>query len=1462
MQTGWRLERTYLMSAGFPESRLEGLSIPWSDPTEATGHAALWADNGTGKTTITALRFGLYLPHARDFIRGDSDRSLAKLVRSGDVCHVVEQATRVVDDEFQRIVMGMVAHWTDGGRQDLDNPRKLERTFYGWVTDEAGPTIADLPFRTDAGRRTTHTQFVDAVRILLPEGGALPAHRPSDRQRAWLDWLTAAGIDIEQLRFQSEMNASEGGVDHVMRFADSDACVRWLIGATTPTATAEQISNSIEALRANAAARPQWSDELALWESLTEPLLRLAITDDQVAGHRRAVTTAELNAATVVADSEATLAALANEEAAARADHDTHERLRREAAGTARRAQAHRLRMQLRAAEVRARDAAATADRRRATRDQAAGDLAAWQLVETVRSAHAAKATLAGLTERLEAAEKHTTDLQQEEQRHQHRLARLLTDRRDRAAAEYRTAQTHQEETDQKLQQTQKDLHKTVAAHAAAAEKARQAGEQATRCERTLAGAVAEGLLPEGTDPAAVETAWADKASSAFTSRETAEAALSTIDEQTEATQQALSTTHKKVTAAQHDQDAAQQRLRQVDDRVRALENDERLHDAVSDSSIEVWTARNAITDALRRRAESADTDAGQARAKADAARRTLASVGAEGLLPAQALVEDAAQRCQDSEVPAWPGWRWLADTMPAQAAAAFATARPDIASGVVISHPDDLDRALEAIGDAGIDTALWVGAVLDPQGAASRPDADRADPTTIAHVLLPHPGTYDREAAGDMLTAAEETLAAATRTLNEATRRADDARNTLAALTQLWTDEPDDPRPGLRDKITSAQERLASAREEEQAATGALGALAQAKLQRRSERDAAQKLLDQATEARRRLAPAIGAAEALADLRERLPGLRATEAQHQRRIDQLERDIPDLASALEQATERARTHRYHRDDTAEELRAAGLSATTDGPVPDDDAPTLRARLDSVTSALEDAAIDPEIHQVITETRRGLADLNAKLDADHDRTRLAEQFAQTEDARHPVAREAAIRRAAQREADTRETYAEAKHAAETAEQEHRRHVADRADRSSPDIEGIEPAEHVSTADHADTLADQLDTLAAHALLNQRNEDNHARNAEAVATAAAQSTQVVQASVAGLRHLANTTLRGHRADDITALTTRIADVSTNVRDSHKELADSEQARQSAAATVRSHANSPHARKVEAAEDTRVIDLISRLRGDEQLPAEAERLAAELEQRVVSLRDDLGRHDSDVHTCAIMLHIQAARALDRLRAYQNQSRLPDGLGEWSQQRFVVIEHEKPPTDESTAIDRVARVVHALLTPGTGRSDAQSLLFAASRALVDAPFRVRLLKPHIDLSLDRVDVAELKNFSGGQRVTAGVLLYATMTKVRSLGDATSVGWLWLDNPFGQASADQFVRTMRRAADQLGLQLLFTAAPKDKGALSMFDRTITLGRRSRPSAGEKVVVIDDGTREVADLVLIQRDVQAVLGQ
>ena len=1462
MQTGWRLERTYLAGAGYPESRLEGLDINWSDPAELTSHAALWADNGTGKTTITALRFALYLPHPRDFVRGGSDRSLASLVYSGTVCHIVEQATRQVNGETQRLVTGMVADWPDGGTQNLENPSRLHRDFYGWVTDPQGPAITDLPFRTQAGRWATRAQFTDAVRALAPGGGALPPHLPSDHQTQWQQWLAAAGVDLEQVRFQAAMNASEGGVDNVMRFADSDNFVRWLIGAITQTSTAEQITHNIDALRANAKARPRWADELALWERVTDPLLKLAIAHEQVTLNRRAAATAEVRAAAAVADADVTSGALALEKDIAETRHAEHDRRRRDATATLRRAQAHRLRMHVRAAQLRAEAAEATAAELKTTRDEAARILAAWQLVADVIAANKARGEVIQLTGHLEAAEKETSQLRREEAGYRRDLACLLTHHRDVAEGNLVAAGQLLREAKDELEGVESDLQEAVAGHATAAEKLRKAYEDAVNAEQVITDAVTAGLLPETSVPAVHDSDLANQAEEASQAHKAAEGALQHVSSQIGDQQKALALAARRAEDTGRDESGADRHLREVTSRVHSLVHDERLLRVVGGTGTDPWAVRAAVTDALRQSASTADTEAAQARDEAAAAQRTVNAVGSDGLLPAAELIEDAVRRCQNAEVPAWPGWRWLADTMAPADAATFAQVRPEIASGVVISTPAMLGKAAEAVGDVQLETAIWVGAVIDT--AASLEAASNADDQdgTRARVLLPHPGTFDRDAATAMVAAAAQAAEDAGRRQQDAAERATNAREMLAALNQLWTDFPSDPRPALEAKIAAARTRKTEAEADVQAAEGKLTRLAQEQEEHTRDRDVAQQALNRIAETRRRLAPAVAAAAVLASHRQQMPALRQMVSETKRRADELGKRKPRLTKTIETAGGLIREHKRRRDDAAEALRAAGLSPVSGGPLPADDETTIRARLTSTEKALRDAAVDPQLHQQLSDARARQADLDATLSADPARRQLAEHLAVSDGARHPVALSESLREAAEREATARESYARAQAAAQTANAEYQRRADDRsADRSSPDIEGFPADQDVTTPAEAERVAGQLDERAAQLLETQRTEEKAAANAVAAAERAAQTIKLLDAAAKPLRYLTDPALTGRHAADVEALIARMNSAQDDVRETSQALSGSERAQQDAASTVRAHANGPHARKVEESGDMHVIDLIMRLRAGSDLPAEAERLAGQLEQRATSLRDDLERHDQNVRTTATMLHVQATTAIQRLRAYQNQSQLPEGLGNWSQRRFVTIEHRPVPDDESVAVDRVARVVHSLLAPGASRSDAPTLLFAAARALVDAPFRVRLLKPHTDLFVDRVDVAELKNFSCGQRVTAGVLLYATMTRVRAAGDATSTGWLWLDNPFGQASADQFVRTMRRAADRLGLQLLFTAAPKDKGALSMFDRTIALARKTRPSSKEKVVVIDDSTREITDLLLIQKDVTAVLG-
>jgi hypothetical protein len=137
------------------------------------------------------------------------------------------------------------------------------------------------------------------------------------------------------------------------------------------------------------------------------------------------------------------------------------------------------------------------------------------------------------------------------------------------------------------------------------------------------------------------------------------------------------------------------------------------------------------------------------------------------------------------------------------------------------VAHPDLVERAVGAVGAVDIDVAVWVGAVVDTEAAAAARDADDGDAGTRAHVLLPHAGIYDRDAASRLVSAAEATLETATRRLHAAAGRGTDARDMLAALSRLWTDLPDDPRDELTDRIRAARGRQSGAESEAQSRSG-----------------------------------------------------------------------------------------------------------------------------------------------------------------------------------------------------------------------------------------------------------------------------------------------------------------------------------------------------------------------------------------------------------------------------------------------------------------------------------------------------------------------------------------------------------------------------------------------------------------------------------------------------------------
>lgn len=107
----------------------------------------------------------------------------------------------------------------------------------------------------------------------------------------------------------------------------------------------------------------------------------------------------------------------------------------------------------------------------------------------------------------------------------------------------------------------------------------------------------------------------------------------------------------------------------------------------------------------------------------------------------------------------------------------------------------------------------------------------------------------------------------------------------------------------------------------------------------------------------------------------------------------------------------------------------------------------------------------------------------------------------------------------------------------------------------------------------------------------------------------------------------------------------------------------------------------------------------------------------------------------------------------------------------------------------------------------------------------------------------VVKLASFSGGQRVTAAILLYCVIVRVRSeQGDLLNdCGFLLLDNPFGKASYFPLIEVQLRMAEAMGVQLIYMTGINDFEALSSFPLRVRLRNNARNAAsGERLVQLE----------------------
>ncbi len=227
-----------------------------------------------------------------------------------------------------------------------------------------------------------------------------------------------------------------------------------------------------------------------------------------------------------------------------------------------------------------------------------------------------------------------------------------------------------------------------------------------------------------------------------------------------------------------------------------------------------------------------------------------------------------------------------------------------------------------------------------------------------------------------------------------------------------------------------------------------------------------------------------------------------------------------------------------------------------------------------------------------------------------------------------------------------------------------------------------------------------------------------------------------------------------------------------------------------------------------------------------PDEAARLAAQWRTRAVELDAELARAARHREICVNDLTREVTHLLDRLARADTALKMPAGLGAWEGQPFLRVRFEHPRGDPEAFRTHVGDAIDRAVAKRAAIS-GHELMKSAIAAAVPKGFHSTVLKPTPDFRTDRERVTTLSTWSGGERLTAAVVLFCVIAHIRcdrSGAKDFDPGALIIDNPLGQASLEAFVSLQLQIAELLGVQLIYTSAIKDPTVLGLFENVIRL--------------------------------------
>ncbi len=1408
----------------------------------------LFLENGGGKSVLIKLIFSVMLPGKRQIVGTSNTRVLEKFVGDREVAHVVLEWMHT--ETGRLLVTGKLSEWRQRKNSTDD---ALSETWYS-LRPGRSVGIMSLPF-AEGDDNLAAKPFRDRLAELDHDDPTLELFW-ADKHARWAQRLTSLGIDPELFEFQRRMNAGEGEAADAFTFGTDEALVDFLLKAVLPDADTDSLGEALGRYSATLSERDKLELERDFVAATLEQLDPLAQQHGMVEAERQLVSAQEAErnrfAASVLGriEQERQRASTASEqlleaqavftaaEQAVLAASDVRAELIRRAALF----RVEEATGDLGTAEKRLSDASVLVDSWKATdplADWATKTARVDQLNEVLQEledkAAAAKRVRddrAGhlvqlLLEAVAEAERDTSAKDSEATELAKRAAAAQT-AHDEAVAEQATARTKAE-----------SLEEAVAQVAAEVDEAVSDGLVADPRSVTAA---ADSLATAARDAAAVVTSQQEK--------------IAELEARSDHSQAALADARRDEGTAQVEHDKAVAAVTAAKSAMTALAGKERLIEMVEGTEPVLETDAEPLIGRLTEALSATERQRTNLRVEgaADDRARLVLDSGEDALYPPPPEIEQLVRLLRNEQVPCYAGWDVLADLPDDEVRRELVLRYPHLASGVLLNNPGDLDRARQLVQARGYEPTYLV-AVASTQSFDLDPEQrfDLTPQGDAGFMVPPLAALYDHDAARAESSRINRRHADRHERLAELDKRHADDLELRTLLAQWRMEYPPGRFAELFGRQTATGNTLSTAQTVVSSCVENVGKI---KVLRDSARLALAGLMETARVAgeqavrierlRDRVMLASGWNREAEERRtsERTAGLRVLEQRSRR---------DEFAVQAVERRRLADTHRATAVRLNEEISRVGGAEKADPgtPRPGHSVEVLRKIFQEAEVTYIKAQVGSNFLADVANAEQAANDARVILDKVPEaiRERAAKLLETSEGA------DAAGRAAASATADAKRAKAAGlRDSALRVQSEcQTRYNA----LPAPRTEVVLPEQPADVRHAEQLLADAENAWkTAEAVARDKQAEQHTLE---------KSLQRVQEAIAGFVRVTDALtmtddLAPSSRPEITASFAGTPEAAwVRNLEMRKVLKESRTRLRDARAGVSRAIDALLTKVAEA----KYHHLVSHVRTQittvprAELPAHAAAWAVALRPRLRSLIDDLAQLERFRAVTVTRLQGMVEHALGTLRHAQRLSRLPPGLGDWSGEEFLRFAFK--PVEGEVLTQHLSDVVDSTARESVKR-DGTSILLRGVRAAAPRGFKVTMLKPDAVLRTERVRVSEVRDvFSGGQHLTAAIMLYCTLAALRSNNQGRAgrrhSGVLFLDNPIGRASAGYLLDLQRAVAAALGVQLVYTTGLFDAEALSTFPLLVRLRNDADLRAGRKYLSVDQHIDSVLDTILRPED-------